>query len=117
MTMNDALAEMITSKEMQAYPNEAPKDALYPYAVISTKRLQSGTINQYRMSVNIWDQRNTWNRAEALARELEKRIDHMRFEFNDGAGMVYKDTNESVVCDDKKLKKIELTFEVRTVEE
>lgn len=117
MRMNEALEEVLSSRELPAYANEAPADAKYPYAVFKTKRITSGTICQYRMTVNVWDQRDTWNRAEMLADKLERRIDHTRFEFDAGAGMIYKDTCESNVVEDKKLKKVELTFEVRTVEE
>lgn len=117
MRMNEALQDVMTCDELPVYVNEAKKEDAYPYAVFTTKRLIADTVSQYRMTVNVWDMRDTWNRAEMLAMELEKRIDHMRFEFEGGAGMIYKDTCEPIVVEDKKLKKIELTFEVRVVEE
>ena len=117
MRMNEALEEVLSSRELPAYANEAPTDAKYPYAVFKTKRITSGTVCQYRLTVNVWDQRDTWNRAETIADKLERNIDHTRFEFDSGGGMSYKDTCESNVVEDKKLKKVELTFEVRTVEE
>lgn len=117
MRMNEALEEVLSSIGLPAYVNEAPADAKYPYAVFKTKRITSGTVCQYRLTVNVWDQRDTWNRAETIADKLERNIDHTRFEFDSGAGMIYKDTCESNVVEDKKLKKVELTFEVRTVEE
>lgn len=117
MRMNEALQDVMTCDELPVYVNEAKKEDAYPYAVFTTKRLIADTVSQYRMTVKVWDMRDTWNRAEMLAMELEKRIDRMRFEFEGGAGMIYKDTCEPIVVEDKKLKKIELTFEVRVVEE
>ena len=58
-----------------AFPEEAPKDATYPYKVFFARRIsESDGRQQYILEINIWDQHHYYSRAESIMDELEAKL-------------------------------------------
>ena len=58
-----------------AYSEEAPEEAVYPYAVFSAQRLEESEGKQtFTLEINVWDQHPYYSRAESVMDMLEKKL-------------------------------------------
>lgn len=112
---------MSLDKELEqligAYPEEAPKDATYPYKVFSTKRLSETDEKQiYSLEINVWDQHRYYSRAESIMDELEHKLHRCNHLTEKYLIRIFKGQRQNVVDPDKEIKRVREQFEMQVYE-
>ena len=97
---------------IDTFPDEAPKSAEYPYAVISGRRLSiEDSISNWIIEVNVWDKHKYNSRAEAKADAIEKVLDYHRFHFENGNLVcLFKSQRDDILDTDETIKRVRIQF-------
>lgn len=99
------------SKIIKAYPDEAPVDATYPYAVVSFRRLGiDDNISNWVVEINVWDKHKYNSRAESKADAIESELDFKRIMIDNSLMCLYKSQREDIEDSDDMIKRVRCQF-------
>lgn len=114
--MNKNLKQLL--KELtEAYYEEAPEDAAYPYMVFSMRRTSESDGRQfYSLEINVWDQNAYYSRAENMMDLLEKKLHQNSFLTEDYLIRIFKGVRQNVPDPDKSIKRVREQFELYVYE-
>lgn len=101
----------------EAYYEEAPGEAEYPYMVFSVQRLSDdeGKLS-CSLEVNVWDRNEYYSRAENMMDALEKKLhrcNHMTEKF---LIRIFRGRRQNIPDPDKTLKRVREQFEMQVFE-
>ena len=98
---------------LEAFCEEAPGDASYPYKVFSAKRIsEEDGKSTYVLEVNVWDQGRFYSRAENIMSALEQQLHRFSYMTDDFLITFYKGQRQNVTDSDKSLKRVREQFEM-----
>lgn len=94
------------------YPDEAPESAVYPYAVVSGRRLTvEDNISNWIMEINVWDKNKYNSRAEAKADAIEKVLDYFKMPLTSGSlARFFKANRDEILDTDETIKRVKVDF-------
>lgn len=102
---------------LDAYSDEAPEDATYPYKVFNTKRVGADDgVQKYILEVNVWDQGSYYSKAEAIMDELEQKLHRCNHLNKFGLICCFKGQRQNVPDPDKSIKRVREQFDLTVVE-
>ena len=114
--MNDSIKEIL-SEIMNTHEDNAPESATYPYCVFETRLIGKDDVtSRYVLEINIWDKRDTYNRAETYSKKIDAVLDHAICDFGSGKWRTYTSDKRHVLDEDKRLKRIKMEYELIAVE-
>ena len=112
---------MSLAKEIEeltgAFCDEAPKDAVYPYKVFSTKRISETDGKQtYSLEINVWDRNQYYSRAESIMDELEYELHRCNYITDSHFIRIFRGQRQNVQDPDKDIKRVRELFEMHVYE-
>ena len=114
--MNDSIKQIL-SQIMNTHEDNAPESATYPYCVFETRLTgRDDVTSRYVLEINIWDKRDTYNRAETYSKKIDAVLDHAICNFGSGKWRTYISDKRHVQDEDKRLKRIKMEYELIAVE-
>ena len=100
-----------------AYSEEAPEEAVYPYAVFSAQRLEESEGKQtFTLEINVWDQHPYYSRAESVMDMLEKKLHRCNHRTDGALIRTFKGKRVNVPDPDKRMKRVRELFEMHVYE-
>lgn len=97
-----------------AYYEEAPKEAVYPYAVFSLRRIgEEDGAEAYYLEVNVWDSSPYYSGAEEMMDALEEKLHRRSFSTEDMLIRTFRGNRQNVPDPDKTLKRVREQFEMK----
>jgi len=113
--INKAIVGVFT--DINVYDNEAPQEANYPYAVVTSKRLTiDDNISKWIVEVNVWDKNKYYSRAEATMDSIEKELDFKRLLSGSNFLCLFKAQRDNVEDSDKSIKRVRTQFDMTVYE-
>jgi len=114
--VNKAIVGAINSI-VTAYDNEAPTEAIYPYAVVSTKRLNADdSISKWIVEINVWDKNKYYSRSESLMDEIDKELDFKNMKLSSCFLCLFKAQRDNIPDSDKTIKRVQTQFDMTIYE-
>lgn len=109
MSLNKVL-EKLTG----AYCEEAPEDAVYPYAVFSARRLsESEGVQSYTLEISVWDQHEYYSRAESMMDALEEKLHRCSHRAAGFRIRCFRGHRQNVPDPDRSIKRVREQFEMK----
>lgn len=109
--INKAISELFTDISM--YVNEAPQNATYPYAVITSQRLNiNDGISTWSVDIDVWDKHKYYSRAEAQMDAIEKELDFKRIKMDNNLLCLFKSQRNEILDSDTAIKRVKAQFEM-----
>lgn len=100
-----------------AFCEEAPEDASYPYKVFSAKRVNETDGRQaYSLEINVWDRHQYYSRAESLMDELEHKLHRCNYLTDRYLIRIFQGQRQNVPDQDKEIKRVREQFEMYVYE-
>ena len=104
-------------KILEAFPEEAPKDAAYPYKVFSARRISGKDGKQtYELEINVWDQNSYYSRANSVMDALEHELHRCNYMTDSHLIRIFKGQRQNVTDPDKDIKRVREQFEMHVYE-
>lgn len=95
------------------YNDNAPRNAIYPYAVIETSKLS--TLYYPRVDcaliINIWDKQANYSSVNKFADDIQNKFNVESFCDQNVSVAFFLDTRNKIVDEDKSLKRVQMEFE------
>lgn len=113
--INKAIIKLFN--DLKVYDNEAPSTATYPYAVISSKRLNANdSISQWILEVNVWDKNKYYSKAESIMDTIEKELDFKRLLSEKNLVCLFKAQRDNIADPDNTIKRVRTQFDMTVYE-
>lgn len=107
----------LKENEIFAIDNEATGTEQYPYAVISSSRLNAeDNISNWSLEVNVWDKNKFYSRAETMADEIEKLLDFKRLMSGSNLVCLFKASRGNIEDSDLAIKRVRIQFDLKIYE-
>lgn len=113
LELRDIIAENI-SGDYQLFPNDAPPEAVYPYAVFEVSSLtgDESVISGY-LEVNVWDRYNTYSRVDTILDKIEAKLKNKFFSNEKIAFRCFYGDRNHIIDEDKEIKRTREKFLIR----
>jgi len=115
--VNKAIVSYLKSNNIVAIDNEATNGEQYPYAVITTSRLNvDDNISNWDLEINVWDKNKFYSRVETIADDIEKLLDFTQIKSDDNLLCIFKSQKSNVTDSDPAIKRVRLQFGLKIYE-
>lgn len=116
LLLRDALKEVLEAAGVNAYPDEAPQNAKYPYVVFTNKVITNETPAACSLEVNVWDEYHTFSRVNDVMDKIEAEVSEMEFLTDQWILWIYKGQRDNPADENKKIKRCREQFVLKTAE-
>lgn len=115
--LNKAIVSYLKANNINAIDNEAIGNENYPYAVISTTRLNANDcISNWTLEINVWDKNHYYSRSETIADDIEKLLDFKTMKVGDNFVCMFKAGKMNIPDTDKAIKRVRTQFDLKIYE-
>lgn len=115
--VNKAIAAYLKSNNITAIDNEAAADNTYPYAVITSSRLNTNdSISSWTLEVNVWDKNKFYSRAETIADKIDKLLDFTQLKSGKNLICLFKAQKSNIADSDPAIKRVRIQFDMKIYE-
>jgi len=115
--INKAIVSFLKTNNIVAVDNEALGSEEYPYAVVSTSRMNANdNISNWTLEINVWDKNKFYSRAESIADSIEKLLDFKQIKSENNLLCIFKGQKDNIADTDKAIKRVRLQLDLTIYE-